>query len=414
MKILIIGGGGREHAISYKIAENPRVEKIYCAPGNAGTEELGENIPIPVEDIDALLDFARKEKIDLTVVGPELPLVEGIVERFEEEGLRIFGVNKSVARLEGSKEFSKRFMKKYGVPTARYKEYTDLEEAIKGIGDFGFPLVIKADGLCAGKGVVICEDEEAARASLKEILEDKCFGDQGSMVVLEEFLLGEEASLLCFVSGGEIFPMESARDYKKIYEGDLGPNTGGVGCYSPSPLFNQKLMDNIHRDIIKNIERGLEEEEMDFRGILFIGLMIDEDQPKVIEFNVRFGDPETQVLMPRLESDLVEIFEKTIDGTLSLEDLKWKEESCLTVIATSDGYPGDFERGFEIRGMEKLDQDLILFHNGTKKAGDKTLTNSGRVLSFTSLGDSLETARDKVYSNIDRVEFKGMKYRKDI
>lgn len=414
MKILVIGSGGREHALCFKIAQSQDVEKIYCAPGNGGTESIAENIDIDVDDIESLLKFAKDKEIDLTVVGPELPLVMGIADRFEEEGLNIFGVSKSAARLEGSKDFSKKFMEKYNILTARYKDFDDLDQALAAISDFSYPLVIKADGLCAGKGVIICEDEDQAKETLKSILGDKCFGDEGSKVVVEEFLDGLETSLLCFVSGGKIIPMESAKDYKKIYEDDKGPNTGGVGCYSPSTIFNDKLIKTIEKDILANIETGLAKENMDFRGILFIGFMIVGDQAKVLEFNVRFGDPETEVLMPRLESDIVEIFQKTIDGTLKPEDLKWKKEHSLTVVATSEGYPGQYQKGFEIKGIEKLDNEIILFHNGTKKLEDKLLTNGGRVLSFTALGQTLEEAREKVYSNIDKVSFKGMNYRKDI
>lgn len=414
MKILVIGSGGREHALCFKIAQSPNVDKIYCAPGNGGTGDIAENIDIDADDVEKLLDFAKDKQIDLTVVGPELPLVKGIADRFEEEGFKVFGVNKSAARLEGSKDFSKKFMKKYNILTARYKDFDDLEQAIEGIADFDYPLVIKADGLCAGKGVVICEDEDQAKDTLKSILGDKYFGDEGSKVVVEEFLDGLETSLLCFVTDGKIIPMESAKDYKKIHEDDKGPNTGGVGCYSPSTIFNDKLMEKIEKDILDNIETGFAEEKMDFRGILFIGFMIVGDEPKVLEFNVRFGDPETEVLMPRLESDIVEIFLKTIDGTLKQDDLKWKKEHSLTVVATSEGYPGDYEKGFEINGVEDLDKEIILFHNGTKKIVNKLFTDGGRVLSFTTLGETLEEARAKVYSNIDKVSFKGMNYRKDI
>lgn len=414
MKILVIGSGGREHALCFKIAQSPNIDKIYCAPGNGGTGDIAENIDIDADDVEKLLDFAKDKQMDLTVVGPELPLVKGIADRFEEEGFKVFGVNKSAARLEGSKDFSKKFMEKYNILTARYKDFDDLEQAIEGIADFDYPLVIKADGLCAGKGVVICEDEDQAKDTLKSILGDKYFGDEGSKVVVEEFLDGLETSLLCFVTDGKIIPMESAKDYKKINEDDKGPNTGGVGCYSPSTIFNDKLMEKIEKDILANIETGFAEEKMDFRGILFIGFMIVGDEPKVLEFNVRFGDPETEVLMPRLESDIVEIFLKTIDGTLKQDDLKWKKEHSLTVVATSEGYPGDYEKGFEINGVEDLDKEIILFHNGTKKVANKLFTDGGRVLSFTTLGETLEEARAKVYSNIDKVSFKGMNYRKDI
>lgn len=414
MKILIVGSGGREHALSWKISENKDVEKIYCAPGNGGTAEVSENVNISVEDIDALLDFAKKEKIDLTVVGPEIPLGMGIVDRFHEEGLRIFGVNKECAKLETSKDFSKKFMERHNVPTAKYKTFSDLDKALDGIEGFSYPLVIKADGLCAGKGVIICEDEGEAKQTLINILGNKCFGDEGNKVIVEEFLDGVETSLLCVVTKDKIIPMESAMDFKKIFDGDKGPNTGGVGCYSPCPHYDEKIEEKVKKNILANVRQGLDKDELDFRGILFIGLMIVDGQPLVLEFNVRFGDPETEVLMPRLKSDLVKIFEKTIDGTLEAEDLKWDKNQCTTVVLTSRGYPGKYRKGIPIEGTDKLDNDIILFHNGTKREDNQLLTNGGRVLSVTSLGKSIQETREKIYSNIEKIKFNGMYYRKDI
>lgn len=414
MKVLVIGSGGREHALCWKIAKSNKVSKVYCAPGNGGTIEVAENIDINVDEIEKLRDFAIENHIDLTVVGPELPLVLGIVDKFQEKGLKIFGVNKKCAQLEGSKDFSKEFMEKYNVPTAKYKSYTKLDEAIEGLREFTYPLVIKADGLCAGKGVVICYSEAEAMGALKTILGEKVFGSEGEKVVIEEFLDGIEASLLCVVTEGKIIPMESAKDYKKIYEGDEGPNTGGVGCFSPSPLFSDKLNEKIHNNILKNIRIGLDKEDMDFRGILFIGLMIVDGEPKVLEFNVRFGDPETEVLIPRLQSDIVDIFEKTIDGNLEKLDLVWKDDHCVTVVLTSKGYPDNYEKGFNITGINELDKDIILFHNGTKNLDGALVTNGGRVLSVTALGNTIEEARDKIYSNINKINFNGMNYRKDI
>jgi len=406
MKVLVIGSGGREHALCWKISKSQRVSKVYCAPGNGGTAEVAQNIPINVDEIDKLTDFAMENQIDLTVVGPELPLVLGIVDKFQEKGLKIFGVNKICAQLEGSKDFSKEFMEKYNIPTAKYKSYINLDEAIKGLEEFTYPLVIKADGLCAGKGVVICNSEEESINTLKNILGDKIFGSEGEKVVIEEFLDGIEASLLCLVTKDKIIPMESAKDYKKIYEGDKGLNTGGVGCYSPSPLFNDELNGKIEKNILENIRIGLDQEKMDFRGILFIGLMLVNGEPKVLEFNVRFGDPETEVLIPRLESDIIDIFEKTIDGFLNSSDLIWKENVCVTVVLTSYGYPENYEKGFKITG--------ILFHNGTKKLGNDLITNGGRVLSVTCLGKTIEEARESIYLDINNINFDGMRYRKDI
>ena len=393
MKVLVIGSGGREHALCWKIAQSKLVSKIYCAPGNGGTGEIAENVNIKANEIDKLLDFALNNKIDLTIVGPEDPLVLGIVDKFEENGLKIFGPNKKCSKLEGSKDFAKGFMEKYDISTAKYRTFTEYEEAINGLNEFEFPLVIKADGLCLGKGVVICNTKEEAKKTLKEILKDKIFGNEGNKVVIEEFLDGIEASLLCFVTNGEIIPLESAKDYKKIYDGDLGLNTGGVGCYSPSPLFTEHLKENIKSDALKKISYGLEKENLDFKGILFIGFMITNGEPKVLEFNVRFGDPETEVIIPRLKSDIVDLFLKVIDGTLGERDLYWDEKSCLTVVLTSKGYPVAYEKGYEISGLNNLGESIIVFHNGTKYNDDKLITNGGRVLSITSLGENLASAR---------------------
>ncbi len=413
MKVLVIGSGGREHALCWKIAQSEQVQKIYCAPGNGGTRTVAENVDIKANEIDRLLDFALLNSIDLTIVGPEEPLVLGIVDKFEENGLRVFGPNKSCARLEGSKEFSKIFMEKYNIPTAKYRSYTDYKEAIKGLEGFTYPLVIKADGLCLGKGVIICNSEVEAKDSLKEILQDKVFGDEGKKVVIEEFLDGVEASLLCFVTDGEIIPMESAKDYKKIYDNDQGPNTGGVGCYSPSPLFTDEINKKIEKSVLKNISEGLMKEGLNFKGILFIGFMIVNGEPKVLEFNVRFGDPETEVLLPRLDSDIVKIFQKTIDGSLSHSDLIWNEKSCVCVVMTSDGYPNSYEKGKEINIDEDLDEEIIIFHNGTIFT-NKLLTNGGRVLSITALGENIQNARERIYKNMNMINFQGASYRLDI
>lgn len=414
MKILLVGNGGREHALSWKLKQSEKVDKMYFAGGNGGTKDLGENLDIDSNDIEGLLEFALKEKIDLTIVGPEEPLVMGIVDLFKENGLKVFGVDKKCAQLEGSKEFSKRFMEKYDIPTAKYKSFDNFTDALEGIKTFSYPLVIKADGLCAGKGVFICEDENNAKNVLEDILKNNIFGSEGASVVIEEFLDGIESSLLCFVTEDKIIPMESAKDYKKIFEDDLGPNTGGVGCYSPSPLFTPEFEEIIEKDILKNIKQGFKSEGMDFRGILFIGLMIVDGIPKVLEFNVRFGDPETEVLMPRLESDLVELMEKTIDGTLEKEDIIWSQDHCVTVVATSKGYPGQYEKGIKITGVEKLDESIILFHNGTDYRDDDLVTNGGRVMSITSLGNTKEKARENIYNNIHKINFDGIYYRKDI
>lgn len=414
MKVLIIGSGGREHALVHKLSKSKRVSKIYCAPGNGGTASIVENINISPKDIELLLNFALNNEIDLTIVGPEDPLVNGIADVFIENGLRIFGPKKEGAILEGSKIVSKEFMEKYQIPTGKYKVYDNSEKAIEGLDEFTYPLVIKADGLCQGKGVVICQNREEAVSAIEDMIDCKVFGNAGDTIILEEFLTGTELSLLCFVSEGIIIPMESARDYKKIYDGDKGPNTGGVGCFSPNPIITNELNLKIEREILEKIKRGLDEEEIDYRGVLFIGLMLTEDGPKVLEFNVRFGDPETEVILPRLEGDLVDIIQKTIDGNLREEDLIWSEKKCVTVVATSKGYPIEYKKGFKISGTEDLDEDVILFHNGTKIVDGELVTNGGRVLSITCLGDTLEEAKEKAYKNIKKIDFEGICYRSDI
>jgi len=390
MKILVIGSGGREHALCWKIAQSIRISKVYCAPGNGGTEKVAENIDIGADEIDKLLEFAETEAIDLTVVGPENPLANGIVDKFKE------------------------FMEKYEIPTAKYKSYTDINKAIEDLKEFDYPLVIKADGLALGKGVIICKNREEAMDSIQGMMGDKIFGSAGETIIIEEFLEGVETSLLCFVSEGKLFPMESAKDYKQIYDGDLGSNTGGIGCYSPNPTMDGEMLKTIEKEILNKIETGFEYEQLNYKGILFIGLMLTKEGPKVLEFNCRFGDPETEVLIPRLETDLVDILQKTLDGNLRKEDLIWAEEPCVTVVATSDGYPLKYEKGKEIHGLENLDEDIILFHNGTKKTEDKIYTNGGRVLSITALGSTIEESRKKAYDNIKRIDFDGMYYRKDI
>ncbi len=414
MRILVIGSGGREHALCWKISTSKRVREIYCAPGNGGTSTVATNIDIKANDIEGLLAFALEKEIDLTIVGPEEPLCLGIVDEFIKNGLRIFGVNKKSAQLEGSKEYSKEFMKRYNIPTAKYNSYIDYDEAVEGLKEYTYPLVIKADGLCAGKGVVICSSEEDAKKCLKDILKDDLFGVQGNKIIIEEFLDGIETSLLCFVTEGRIIPMDTARDYKKINDEDDGANTGGVGCFSPSLLISKELNRKIEKNILNNIRFGLSNDEMDFKGILFIGLMIVGDEPIVLEFNVRFGDPEAEVLIPRLSGDIIDVFQKTIDGVLNKTDLIWDEDYYVTVIATAEGYPGNFEKGHEITGIEDLDETILLFHNGTKYLDDKLVTNGGRVLAFTSMGKTLEEARTNIYNNIDKVKFQGMGYRKDI
>ncbi len=411
MKVLVIGNGGREHALAWKLNESKSVDKIYMARGNGGTEDFCENIDIDPKDIDKLLLFAEENKIDLTVVGPEDPLCMGIVDAFNEKGLKVFGPNKACARFEKSKEFTKKFLEKYSIPTAKYQSFENFEDAVDSLKDFSYPLVVKADGLCLGKGVIICQNKEEAIDALEKIFKDKIFGDEGKTVVIEEFLTGEEASVLCLVSNNRLFPLERAKDHKQIYDGDKGPNTGGVGTYSPVKA-SRELEENLEK-IYKKIEDGLNKEKLNYSGILFVGFMIEDDKPKVLEFNVRFGDPETEVLMPRLDVDLFELLNKTIDGKLEKEDIRWKDETCLTVIMCSGGYPASYEKGKLIEGLDQVDDDIIVFHNGTKKS-DGIYTNGGRVLSITALGNDLEDAREKAYKNVEKIKFDKAYFRKDI
>lgn len=413
MKVFVIGSGAREHAIVWKLSQSKKVSRIFCAPGNGGISQLAQCVDIQPEDIDALLEFALKENIDLTVVGPEGSLVAGIVDRFSEKGLKIFGPCKKAARLEGSKKYAKEFMERFGIPTAKYSAYNNAEEAKEALKKYTFPLVIKADGLASGKGVIICNNIEEAKAAIKLVLEDKKFGDAGKEIIIEEFLQGVEASLLCLVDGKKIIPLESARDYKRLLDNDEGPNTGGMGCVSPNKILDERLLAEIKSEILDKILKGIQEEDMNFKGILFIGLMITPIGAKVLEFNVRFGDPETQVILPRLESDIVDIFQKTIDESISEEDLIWNSKTCICTVLASKGYPEAYEKGKVISGLDKVDEDIILFHAGTKKENE-ILTDGGRVLSVTTLSHSLEKGRNKIYHNINKIYFEGIQYRKDI
>ena len=410
MKVLVIGNGGREDAICKKISESKKCTELYCSKGNAGTLRYAKNIDL--KSNEEIFEFSNTNNIALVVVGPEAPLCDGIVDLFNNSNIKVFGADKKSARLEGSKDFAKEFMKKYEVPTAKYETIRTMDEGLKAIERFSYPIVVKADGLCAGKGVRICNTKNEVLNYFKELFEEKVFGDEGTTVVIEEFLKGKEASLLCFVSKGNLIPMESARDYKRIFDNDEGENTGGVGCYSPSELFTDELKLKVDKTL-KKISYGLKNEKLEYSGILFIGFMID-DEAKVLEFNVRFGDPETEVVLPRMETDLLLAIEKSIDGTLNKEDLKWKKEKCLTVILTSKGYPKAYEKGKIITGIDLVDKDIYVYHNNTRLEGDNILTDGGRVLSVTSLGSSYDDIRNKVYKNIELISFETKQYRKDI
>lgn len=414
MRVLVIGQGGREHALCHKISKSPLCEKLYCAPGNGGTAQIAENISIQAEDISALVHFAKQNRIDITVVGPEVPLALGIVDEFQKESLRIFGPDRSCARLESSKAFTKDFLMKYHIPTARYVSVTTFEEGMEALRQFTYPVVVKADGLCAGKGVVIAENKEEAVSALKEMMVENRFGEEGHQVVLEEFLKGFEASIFCFVSKGRLFPMVSAKDYKKIGEGDTGLNTGGVGAFSPNILLTEEHRKQIYEKIIPKIEEGLIREGLLFDGILFIGFMIDGEGAKILEFNARFGDPETQVVLQKLDSDLLELLHKAVEGNLQKQDFYYNNLQWMTVILTSKGYPGNYEKVKLITFSDIIDSEILILHNGTVQKDDKLFTDGGRVLSICAGGETLEVCREKIYRAIKGISFEGLTYRKDI
>ena len=414
MRILVVGGGGREHAICWKLNNESNVEKIYCAPGNAGISNVAECIDIGDSDIENLLKFAKENQIDLTIVGPEIPLVAGIVDAFEKEGLKIFGPNKKCAQLEGSKSFSKDFMIRHNLPTAKYKEYTDLDEAISEIDSFGYPVVIKADGLAAGKGVVIPENREDAITTLKEMMSDKKFGKAGDKIVVEEFLNGIETSILAFVDNDSIVPMVSAKDHKKVFEGETGLNTGGMGTFSPSEIYTDELAKEIQEKILDKTLEGFKKDNLNYKGILFVGLMITEDGPKILEYNVRFGDPETQSVLFRLDTDLNKIISAILDNNLKNIEINYSKEEAICVMLTSGGYPESYEKGKVISGLENLDSDIVVFHSGTKFDNENIVTNGGRVIGITAKGKTVKEAGEKVYENIKKINFEGMHYRKDI
>ncbi|MBP3888055.1 MAG: phosphoribosylamine--glycine ligase [Cellulosilyticum sp.] len=415
MKFLVIGNGGRESAIANTIKRFHEDATIYVAPGNGGTDEKFINVPIKVEALNELADFAAKENIDLTVVGPEVPLVMGIVDVFNGRGLKVFGPNKECAQFEGSKHFTKQFLMRNDIPTARYASFTrdSVEACVAECKNFSLPVVVKADGLAAGKGVLICETYEDAEAGIRDIFSGK-FGEAGEMIVLEEFLKGTEASLLCFVDGESIVPMETARDYKRALDNDEGLNTGGMGGFSPNPIITAEVKKNIETQILEPIINGFEKENLKFKGVLFIGLMIDGNSPKVLEFNVRFGDPETQSVLPRLKTDLVKIMNACIEGELASTPIIWDEKQSVTLVLASKGYPESSHKGDVITGLETLDANTILCHAGTKRVEDTIQTDGGRVLAITRLADSLEEARAQIYAEVEKIKFDGMQYRTDI
>ncbi len=413
MKVLIIGSGGREHVLAWKIKQSKKVDKIFIAPGNAGTAEVGENIDIDAEDINALADFAGKEKIELTIVGPEAPLVAGIVDEFSKKGLRCFGPSKAAAEIEGSKSFTRDLLKKYKIPSAEYAVFTDAEKAKEYVKEKGAPIVVKADGLAAGKGVTVAETEEEAVKAIEEIMEDNKFGEAGAKIVLEEKLEGEEASYLVFTDGESILPMVSSQDHKPVFDEGKGPNTGGMGAYSPAPVVTKELEKQIKEEIMIPTIRAMKEEEKEFRGFLYGGLIIKNGKARVIEFNARFGDPEAQAVIPRLESDLIEILEACMNGSLKNQKIKWSNKACTCVVLASGGYPESYEKGKEISIGEKGEGQLVI-HAGTKLENGKIFTNGGRVLGCVGLGESIKESIEKAYDLVEKVKFEKMHYRKDI
>ena len=415
-KVLIVGGGGREHAIAWKLRQSPLVGEIVCAPGNAGIAELCRIAPVSAEDIEGLTALAEAERPSLTVIGPEVPLALGLTDALEAKGLKVFGPNKKCAQLEASKSFTKAFLARHGVPTAEYREYTDAGELRKDIGIFGFPMVLKADGLAAGKGVIIAEDRAAAEQAVYDLMESGAFGEAGRKVVVEELLRGVEASMLCFVDCGAIVPMESAQDYKRIYDGDLGPNTGGMGTYSPSLLFDEETEKRVKEDILIKTHEGFKKDGLDFRGVLFVGLMLTAQGPKVIEFNNRFGDPETQSVLPRLKTDLYEIMEAATEDRLAHTPIEWDEElKTVTVVMAAGGYPGAYEKGAVIEGLGSVPEGVTVFHAGTKRGEHgEILTAGGRVLGVLGTGDTHEAARASAYAGVANITFQSAVFRKDI
>ena len=416
MKILVIGSGGREHALAWKLKQSPHAQRIFCAPGNAGTSEIGENVAIPANNFPALVRFAKENRIDLTVVGPDDPLAAGIVDRFAEEKLRAFGPTKSAARLEASKIFAKELMRANKIPTAEARAFSNSREALRYCEQANFPVVIKADGLALGKGVTIAADLATARSTIEEMMNRGRFGEAGRRIVIEEFLRGTECSLHALVDGKNYLLLESARDYKRALDGDQGPNTGGMGAFSPANNWNRALKSQFEMEIMQPLLRGLLREQVEFRGLLYPGLMITAAGPRVLEFNCRFGDPETQALLPRLKSDLLPLLEATIDGNIEQCAIEWDPRPAVSVILASAGYPGKYETGKTISGLDDASRlgDVHIFHAGTKRANSEIVTAGGRVLAVTALGETVEAARARAYAAVERIHFEGCHYRRDI
>lgn len=416
MDILVVGSGGREHALCATLAKSGRRPKLYCAPGNAGIAEVAECVPLKAEDVSGLVKWCKEHKPNLVVIGPEVPLCMGLADELLKEGLQVFGPTKDGAKMEGSKDFTKQLLIENGIPTARSATFTDLQQALAYVRKEGAPIVIKADGLAAGKGVTVCETLPQAEAALEEAMGKKVFGDAGSKMVVEECLVGEEASILAFVDGDSVVPMVSAQDHKRVFEGDQGPNTGGMGAYSPAPVVTEGMSKTILETILKPTVAGLKKRGITYRGVLYAGLMITKDGPKVIEYNCRFGDPETQVVLPRLKTDLVNICMAVAQGKLSHLKIEWDDRPAACVVLASQGYPGSYPKGKAVEGLETAAKipDAYVFHAGTAREGGKTVTSGGRVLCVTGLGSTIKEALATAYKGVEAIRFEGAHYRKDI
>lgn len=414
MNVLVVGSGGREHVLAWKINQSPLVNKIYCAPGNGGIAQLAECVQIDANNIDELIQFAKVKNIGLTVIGPEAPLVDGIVDAFEANGLKVFGPSQAAARLEGSKVFSKEFMHRHKIPTAFFKTFKDIEKARAFIDRAEYPLVVKASGLAAGKGVIICENLEQAHAAVNQIMGDKVFKDAGNEIVIEEYLAGEEMSILAISDGNDYVLLETSQDHKRIFDDDLGPNTGGMGAYSPAPLGTKELLSEIRETVIGPTIEGMKGEGAPFKGVLYAGLMITDKGVFVLEYNVRLGDPEAQAVLPRLESDLLQLMIDASNGGLGGVTLKWSDKTAVCVVIASGGYPGKYENGFEIKGLQEAAKDALVFHAGTKIKENKIVTAGGRVLGVTSLGDGILDTIKKVYVSVEKISFDHCFFRRDI
>lgn len=415
MRVLVVGGGGREHALAWKIAQSPRLTKLYCAPGNAGTAEIAQNVAIGAEDVAGLMNFVQEKDIDLIVIGPEAPLAAGLSDRLRELGKKVFGPSQAAAAIEASKEVAKELMHKYNIPTAAYQVFTDAAEAIAYVKEQGAPIVVKADGLAAGKGVIVAMDEKTAIQAIRDMLEEDAFGSAGRRVVIEEFLTGEEVSILAFCDGETIVPMVSSQDHKRAYDGDKGPNTGGMGAYSPAPVYTEKLAQEVMETILLPSARALVAEGRYYQGVLYVGLMITAQGPKVLEYNARFGDPETQAVLLRLQTDLLDIMDWIEDGSLAEQEISWSEDPAVCVVIAAGGYPGSYRKGDVIKGLDLATRaGAIVFHAGTAVKDGKIVSNGGRVLGVTACGADIKKAIDNTYHAVEQISFADCFNRKDI